>query len=175
MNFDEEREPGWLLPEDLRRQAGNLAIDVAERLRDPDADERIVDRPDNIEPVFGSSMWSPGSMSHGLAGTSLMYSLLAASNPHYCELAHRHLQGAVQSISWNTRGGLMGGRRYPGRRPGSLRRGCSVPGFTGETDGLAHCRADEDGPRIFGLSEERRPLVRLRPDERRNGRAQNPD
>ena len=98
MNFDEEREPGWLLPEDLRRQAGNLAIDVAERLRDPDADERIVDRPDNIEPVFGSSMWSPGSMSHGLAGTSLMYSLLAASNPHYCELAHRHLQGAVRSI-----------------------------------------------------------------------------
>ena len=67
-----EREPRQLLPENLRRKAGELAIDVAERLGDVEADEQIVDRPGNVEPIFGSPMWLPGTLSNGLAGPALM-------------------------------------------------------------------------------------------------------
>lgn len=104
-----ERESRRLLPENLRRRAGELANDVAERLGDAEADRQIVDRPGNVEPIFGSSMWLPGTLSNGLAGTALMYSLLARSDPRCLQLAHRHLQAALESATWNSRGGLMGG------------------------------------------------------------------
>jgi len=67
-----ERESRRLLPGNLRRRAGELANDVAERLGDAEADRQIVDRPGNVEPIFGSSMWLPGTLSNGLAGTALM-------------------------------------------------------------------------------------------------------
>ncbi len=104
-----EREPRQLLPENLRRKADELAIDVAERLEDVETDEQIVDRPGNVEPIFGSPMWLPGTLSNGLAGTALMYSLLAQSDSRYLQLAHQHLQAALKAATWNTQGGLIGG------------------------------------------------------------------
>lgn len=72
-----EWESRRLLPENLRRRAGKLASDTVERLGDAKAGRQIVDRPGDIEPIFGSSTWSLGMLSNDLAGTVLMYSLLA--------------------------------------------------------------------------------------------------
>lgn len=112
--MDENRGAGkggaeLLLGRVLTDRVGNVVHDVAGRLRDPDSMARIVDRPGNVEPIYGSSVWGPGTLSHGLAGTALMFSLLSEEDPVSVQTADRHLRIAARHIEWNSRGGLMGG------------------------------------------------------------------
>lgn len=112
--MDEDRGAGGsgselLLGRALTDRVREAAHDVAGRLRDPGPMAWIVGRPSNVEPVYGSSVWGPGTLSHGLAGTALMFSLLSEDDPASARAAEQHLRLAAQHIEWNSRGGLMGG------------------------------------------------------------------
>ncbi|WP_420835732.1 lanthionine synthetase C family protein [Actinomyces ruminis] len=54
-------------------------------------------------------MWAGGSLSHGLAGTAMLYSVLSDSDGSFRDVARVHLNGAVRQLRWNKHAGVMGG------------------------------------------------------------------
>ena len=104
-----EREQLSFLEPNLALRAHSLAIETAPRLVDPKQTEETVRQPGNVDPIYGASMWSGGSLSHGLAGTAMLYATLEKIDSSFQSATHNHLSGAVQQLSWNPRAGLMGG------------------------------------------------------------------
>ncbi|WGH92296.1 lanthionine synthetase C family protein [Auritidibacter ignavus] len=98
-----------LLEPELAKAVREVALEAAERMHDISRLDDAINRPDNVEPVYQSSMWAPGSLSHGLAGTALMFALMSTTDPGFQRLAHEHLSRAVADLQWNSYAGLMGG------------------------------------------------------------------
>lgn len=105
----EERGRLAFLEPDRASRARSLGMETAHRLLDPKQTESIVRQPDNVDPIYGASMWSGGSLSHGLAGTAVLFATLEKIEPSFQSVTHNHLSEAVHQLSWNPRAGLMGG------------------------------------------------------------------
>ncbi|MEW2505759.1 lanthionine synthetase C family protein [Amycolatopsis sp. NPDC047767] len=82
---------------------------VADRLAEPDSVAEIASRPDNVEPIYGASMWAPVALAAGLPGIALLYAELAAADERWFAVAHRHVARAAQLMSGQPANGLYAG------------------------------------------------------------------
>lgn len=82
---------------------------VADALADPFRVAEIADRSDNREPLFGSSMWSPATLSHGWPGTAMFFAELGRRDSSWLLTADRHVRCAVDSLKQHGSSGLFAG------------------------------------------------------------------
>jgi hypothetical protein len=73
-------------------------LEVARRLADPEAVRRVVVRAGNTEPLRGTHPWSGASLSHGWAGTALLFAELARTDQHWEAVGHEHLSAAASAL-----------------------------------------------------------------------------
>ncbi|MBF6125382.1 lanthionine synthetase C family protein [Nocardia brasiliensis] len=90
-------------------RAAELVALVAERLADPAAVATIADRPDNHDPIYGSVMWGPMTLSTGLPGTAMFYAELARRTPSWSSTTHAHVRAAGETMSTQPSRGLYAG------------------------------------------------------------------
>jgi len=81
---------------------------VAERLADPETVAAVASRDDNRDPVYGTLMWAPLTLSNGLPGVATFYAELARLDPGRWpsaqDAAHRHLRAAASMTTGSGRG-----------------------------------------------------------------------
>lgn len=99
---------GFLTPT-LRTDVDSIIEQSADRLQVTENLHHLIDRTDNYEPLFNTSLWAPATLSHGLCGTAVFYNRLSHRISDYESLAYQHLAYATQKIQWVANGGLMGG------------------------------------------------------------------
>lgn len=85
----------------LESDAFQVAIAVAERLRDPERVKSVATARSNINPSFGSHPWDETSLSHGYPGVALLFAELHALNPGagWDRVAHEYLTAAAKALS----------------------------------------------------------------------------
>lgn len=104
-----KQDQSKFLPPEIEKQFFYIIDELCHRLIDPKQLKSIVDQPGNHEPLFDTSVWAPCTISHGLCGTSIFYSILANKYESFRAVAHNHLLLATSTINWCINGGVMGG------------------------------------------------------------------
>jgi hypothetical protein len=86
-----------------RELAGQLAIEIAERLADPDRVATAATAADNVDYWAGlpapQPPWTGLSLAEGHAGVALLYAELAHTAPEHRKTAHAHLASATRTAS----------------------------------------------------------------------------
>jgi hypothetical protein len=94
------------------RAAEAVAL-VAERLAEPAKVAAVASRDGNRDPVFGTVMWAPLTLSNGLPGVAAFHAELARTDPGRWpaarDSAHRHLAAAAGAVSFGSTRGLFAG------------------------------------------------------------------
>jgi hypothetical protein len=101
-------ETGPLAGKDAER-AAELVLLTATRLSDVDFVAGTAGRADNVDPIYGASLWEPMALSHGHPGIALLYGELARYDARWMTGAHTHLRAAMQAMSAHPSNGLYYG------------------------------------------------------------------
>lgn len=96
------REVSWkaILTGPLRAQALEIALEIAERLRDPERAEWIAGEPGIVADPASKRLWSPLSVSYGQPAIALLFGQLDHCFPrqHWDRVAHEYLGVAAQAL-----------------------------------------------------------------------------